>query len=85
MKKRAPEPASFDLDYPEDLNPISHVPIKPTKLEDPGFSTADKENQGNILGNQQQENIQQQQKKADKSDKQTKEILKMIVEMNDVF
>jgi len=89
MKKRAPEPTSFDLDYPhpEDLAPLSHVPIKPQKLEDPEFATADKENQGNILGNQ-HENLQQQQKKAEKeksaNDKQTKEILKMIVDMNDV-
>jgi len=87
MKKRAPEPVDLDLDFShEDLAPLSHVPIKPQRLDGPEFT--DKENQGNILNQQQQQvapEQQQKSKKDERANQQTKEILKMIVDMNDAF
>jgi len=85
MKKRAPEPVSLDLDFShsDDLAPLSHVPIKPQRLDGPEFT--DKENQGNIINQQAVPEQQQKSKKDEKTNQQTKEILKMIVDMNDAF
>ena len=88
MKRKVPEPVDFDMDFPhhEDLAPLSHVPIKPQRLDGPEF--VDKENQGNILNQQhvipEQKKIENKKEEKTASNQQTKEILKMIVDMNDV-